>query len=439
MIAALNLVMPYNVAFKLVTVSGPLMLPAAAYYFAKGMRTPWPAPPAFAIAAFGTLVQTRTDWQIYGGNIASTLAGEFSFAIGLAFALFGLGALAYTLDTGKRRVAARRVLIALAIMSHIVVAIFVGDRGVPALAHAPPAAHVARSRSRSARRRLALDRGLAAPAARGNRRTRRACGTTKLLPTGNYKLPSWMPLPGPVGTRSRVSGTRSASAARHQREPAQAHLADAVVAVVDLAPRRRRDHRGRLVPPPVDARARRARARHRGHVRRVARARDLEHALPPVLAAHRGRSSRRWARPRSRGSRRCSSRARVHVDTRRRSRDARATRVGRRRAARRRRRRSIREAAQGRGVGAGRPPLRPRARRAGSRPSDSRRRPSRSAGAGSARSCSRVVVALGGMFALRPGYEAPRRQPRRSRGAVGREWNYSGYEAKPPSRSTTRS
>ena len=95
--------MPYNVAFKLVTVSGPLMLPAAAYYFAKGMKAPWPAPPAFAIAAFGTLVQTRNDWQIYGGNIASTLAGEFSFTIGLAFALFGLGALAYTLDTGKRR------------------------------------------------------------------------------------------------------------------------------------------------------------------------------------------------------------------------------------------------------------------------------------------------------------------------------------------------
>ena len=44
-------------------------------------------------------MQTRTDWQIYGGNIASTLAGEFSFTIGLALALFGLGALAYTLDT----------------------------------------------------------------------------------------------------------------------------------------------------------------------------------------------------------------------------------------------------------------------------------------------------------------------------------------------------
>ena len=116
---------PYNVAFKLVTVSGPLLMPAGAYYFARGLRAPWPAPPAFAIAALGMLMQTRSDWQIYGGNIASTLAGEFSFTIGLALAFFGLGALAYTLDTGRRRWLPA-VLIAGAVMSHIVVALFIG-------------------------------------------------------------------------------------------------------------------------------------------------------------------------------------------------------------------------------------------------------------------------------------------------------------------------
>src|SRR5258705_3131211 len=99
MVAFLDLFLHYNIAFKLVTVSGPIMLPAAAYYFAKGMRAPWPAPPAFAIAALGMLVQERNSWNIYGGNIASTLAGEYSFEIALAFALFALGALAYTLDT----------------------------------------------------------------------------------------------------------------------------------------------------------------------------------------------------------------------------------------------------------------------------------------------------------------------------------------------------
>jgi hypothetical protein len=129
MVAFLDLFLHYNVAFKLVTVSGPIMLPAAAYYFAKGMRAPWPAPPAFAIAALGMLVQERTSWNIYGGNIASTLAGEYSFEIALAFALFALGALAYTLDTGERAWLPA-VLIAAAVMSHIVVAIFVGVAAV---------------------------------------------------------------------------------------------------------------------------------------------------------------------------------------------------------------------------------------------------------------------------------------------------------------------
>ncbi|MDQ1511735.1 MAG: hypothetical protein QOG50_3579 [Actinomycetota bacterium] len=129
MVAFLDLFLHYNIAFKLVTVSGPLMLPAAAYSFAKGMRAPWPAPPAFAIAALGMLVEERNSWNIYGGNIASTLAGEYSFEIALAFALFALGALAYTLDTG-RRPWLPAVLIAAAVMSHIVVAIFVGVAAV---------------------------------------------------------------------------------------------------------------------------------------------------------------------------------------------------------------------------------------------------------------------------------------------------------------------
>jgi hypothetical protein len=116
---------PYNVAFKLVTVSGPLLLPASAYAFARGLRAPWPAPPAFAIAATGTLVQTRNDWQIYGGNIASTLAGEFSFTLALALGLFALGALGKTLDTGKRPWLPA-VLIAASAMSHVVVAMVLG-------------------------------------------------------------------------------------------------------------------------------------------------------------------------------------------------------------------------------------------------------------------------------------------------------------------------
>lgn len=195
MIWALQVVMPYNVAFKLVTVAGPLMLPAAAYSFAKGLKAPWPAPPAFAIAAFGTLVQTRNDWQIYGGNIASTLAGEFSFCIALAFALFGLGALAYTLDTGKRRWLPA-LLIALAIMSHIVVAIFVGI-----------AAFLLWLTRRPQRTwRIAIPVGIVAGALSAvwalplwwQRGYTQSMRYSKLLPMGGAKLPSWLWLPGPV-------------------------------------------------------------------------------------------------------------------------------------------------------------------------------------------------------------------------------------------------
>ena len=123
LIALVDLVpfVPYNVAFKLVTASGPLLLPAGAYAFARGLRAPWPAPPAFAIAATGMLVQTRDGWHIYGGTIGSTLAGEFSFTLALALGLFGLGALGKSLDTG-RRLWLPVVLIAASAMCHVVVA-----------------------------------------------------------------------------------------------------------------------------------------------------------------------------------------------------------------------------------------------------------------------------------------------------------------------------
>jgi hypothetical protein len=186
---------PYNVAFKLVTVTGPLLLPAGAYSFARGIRAPWPAPPAFALAALGMLMETRTDWQIYGGNIASTLAGEFSFTIGLALALFGLGALAYTLDTGRRRWLPA-VLIAGAVMSHIVVALF--------LALAALLLWLTRRPFRSWR--IAAWIGgvaIAIPAVwlvplLGNSAYTQSMRYTKLVPKGTFTTWSWLPLPTPV-------------------------------------------------------------------------------------------------------------------------------------------------------------------------------------------------------------------------------------------------
>ena len=202
MVALLNIVIPYDVAFKIVTVSGPIMLPAAAYYFAKGMRTPFPAPPAFAIAALGMLVQERTDWNIYGGNIASTLAGEYSFAIALALSLFALGALAYTFDTGKRAWLPA-LLIALAIMSHIVVAIFVGVAATLLwLVRRPRRTWIIAAAVSVVC--LALTAVWSLPLL-GQQAYTQSMRYGKVFSTGSsFKLPGWMVMPGPV--RNTIEG-----------------------------------------------------------------------------------------------------------------------------------------------------------------------------------------------------------------------------------------
>ena len=51
LIVLLDLVLPYNVAFKLVTGLGPLLLPIGAYVFARGLKVPRPTAPMFAVAA----------------------------------------------------------------------------------------------------------------------------------------------------------------------------------------------------------------------------------------------------------------------------------------------------------------------------------------------------------------------------------------------------
>jgi 6-pyruvoyl-tetrahydropterin synthase-like protein len=121
LVVLLDLFLPYNVAFKLVTAIGPVALPAAAYYFARGLRAPWPAPPLFAVATLPYLF--FTGYTIYGGNLASTLAGEFSFTIALCLALCFLGALARALEE-HRQLALPAALLAGCAMSHLIVAVF---------------------------------------------------------------------------------------------------------------------------------------------------------------------------------------------------------------------------------------------------------------------------------------------------------------------------
>jgi hypothetical protein len=130
LIALLDVVLPYNIAFKLVTAIGPVTLPAGAYVFARGIRVPRPTAPLFALAAVvfmyfkqaGDATMTF-DVRIMGGNLASTLAGEYSFTIALTLSLCFLGALARMLDR-RGSLWLPAVLLALTFTSHLVVAVF---------------------------------------------------------------------------------------------------------------------------------------------------------------------------------------------------------------------------------------------------------------------------------------------------------------------------
>ncbi len=121
-IVALDVILPYGVAFKLVAISGLVLFPIACWTFGRLAAFRHPIPELFAIAGLCFLLDE--SYQIYGGNVKSTMAGEFSFSIALTLAMFGLGLLAAGLRTGKYRVSAAIVL-SLAAVSHGIVLIFV--------------------------------------------------------------------------------------------------------------------------------------------------------------------------------------------------------------------------------------------------------------------------------------------------------------------------
>ena len=84
--ALLQVFMPLQIAFKLVTVLGIFLLPMCAYGCLRLLRQPSPIPAVGAIFTLPFLFMEANS--MWGGNIPSTLSGEFAY--GLAFALLVL-------------------------------------------------------------------------------------------------------------------------------------------------------------------------------------------------------------------------------------------------------------------------------------------------------------------------------------------------------------
>lgn len=117
-----NAVVNYDVAFKLVTVLGSVTLPVAAWLFGRlaGLRDPIPA----ALAASTLAFLFEPSFSIYGGNLLSTLAGEYSFSLSLSAGLVFLGLVASGLRTGRWRALAPLVL-AFTLLCHLLPTIFI--------------------------------------------------------------------------------------------------------------------------------------------------------------------------------------------------------------------------------------------------------------------------------------------------------------------------
>lgn len=116
-IVVLDVLLPYGVAFKLVTVGGLLLLPPAVYFLTRALG--FQRLIALIAAAGGTLYALMESFTIYGGNVASTLAGEFTYAWSFSLGFIYLGLLTRVIDGETRLVPRTAVVFGLAVLCHL--------------------------------------------------------------------------------------------------------------------------------------------------------------------------------------------------------------------------------------------------------------------------------------------------------------------------------
>jgi len=119
-IVLLDLLLPYGVAFKLVTVAGLVAMPPAAYYFARSMGFDRAVAVVGGVA--GGFFVLMENYSILGGNTLSTLAGEYSYSWSMALSLFYLGLLLRNIKEERGFTAGPGILLALTALSHVITA-----------------------------------------------------------------------------------------------------------------------------------------------------------------------------------------------------------------------------------------------------------------------------------------------------------------------------
>ncbi len=117
----LGYVVPLTVAFKLVTVLGTFLLPVCAYFGFRFMKLDFPLPSFAAIFTLPFIFMEANS--MWGGNVPSMLAGEFSYSLSLALTVLFFG-LIYRGVTSKRFWIWNAILLAIVALTHVYTVIF---------------------------------------------------------------------------------------------------------------------------------------------------------------------------------------------------------------------------------------------------------------------------------------------------------------------------
>jgi hypothetical protein len=119
----LDLVLPYGVAFKLVTIVGLVVLPTVSYFFLKYLG--FPRFIAVIAGVAGSLFVFMESYAIFGANIKSTLAGEFSYGWSFALSILYVGMVVRNYRSDKVFDPWAGIVLGLTAMSHIITTIVI--------------------------------------------------------------------------------------------------------------------------------------------------------------------------------------------------------------------------------------------------------------------------------------------------------------------------
>ena len=122
-ICLLLLIIPfhYGLAFKLVVAVGLVLMPFAGWKMGRLASLPEPAPALLGVSTLAFIFDR--SFNIMGGNLMSTMAGEFAFTLAITSCLIYIGLLIKGVETGEKRALAA-VFLALTGLCHLLVVFF---------------------------------------------------------------------------------------------------------------------------------------------------------------------------------------------------------------------------------------------------------------------------------------------------------------------------